>query len=152
MVVGPPPGRQADGQHRHAAYPASSAPPYAAGDSTPLVSSTSATTQRSRFSTTRTPATAPNLSRADSSPRTRPITADSRVTAPTSSGKAPPSSPKSGSRSTHASPALAAVATSASPATRARPPRTEPSWPSAATDRATQCWTGKVTPAAAKPQ
>ena len=145
--------RQADGQHRHAAYPASSAPPYAAGDSTPLVSSTSATTQRSRFSTTRTPATAPNLlaRRQQSADQAhhrgqqgdRPH--EQREGAAVVAEQRLPQQPREPGARRRSRPAT-------SPATRARPPRTEPSWPSAATDRATQCWTGKVTPAAAKPQ
>ena len=59
--------------------------------------------------------------------------------------------PNSGSRNSHAATPDTTDAPSTSAQTRGSAAATGPSSPSAATERATQCCTGNVTPAAANP-
>ena len=89
--------------------------------------------------------------RATRRPRTWPIRPDRAVTSATSTGKVAPALPNNASRSSQAAAPDTTVAPRTSAQTRGRAAATGPSAPSAATERATQCCTGNVTPAAAKP-
>ena len=144
--------RNVDGQIDAATYPTRRQTPYATGLSTPAAMSTAAATQRTAFSATRPTPSAANRWRAVSIPRTIPITAAPRVTAPTSSGNhAAPESKRRSRTVQDAPPATTATArlTSAMPGSGSR---TERSPPWAETERAIQCWSGKVRAAPAKDQ
>ena len=104
------------------------------------------------FSATRPAPTAANRRRAVSTPRTTPVTADPRVTAPTSSGNHVCPEWKSWSRANQVTAVVTAVAPSASQSTPGSASRTERSPPCAETERAIQCWSGKVRAAPANDQ
>jgi hypothetical protein len=87
-----------------------------------------------------------------STPRTIPMSAAPSVTAPTSSGNQSSPSWKSWSRATQLTAVVRTAATRLSPSTPGSASRTERSPPCAETERAIQCWSGKVSAAPAKDQ
>lgn len=125
--------------------------PYATGLVTPI--STRIETQRSRtaFSAISTCPTSTKRPRAVSRPRTSPISPDPIVVSATSQANAPKPSKSSPFAAYAPKPVTTVLAPTTRPS-RGRSARTPASDCCAATLRAIQCWTGKVSAAADSPQ
>src|SRR5699024_7398194 len=148
----PAPNRTDRGQARPTSWPANSTTPYATGSVLPIAKSTAEPAHRIVPSPATAIASCVNCWRAVSAPRTKPMNADPPVTAATRAANAAGSVRNIASpRSQDAEP-VTMHRTTVAEMILTRPARICPSPPYAAPERATQCCSGKVNAAAAKPQ